>query len=112
VWLESGFAENSTLHSSIRCLRLVVESSTLFLVTVVLLSNTFTILGLFNIFHRIEPQKDLVSIYKICKIIFLTLWVLFPLEGGLCVFASLLLTGDVTHPPITFILRCLRLGGK
>jgi hypothetical protein len=32
VWLESGFAENSTLHSSFRCLRLVVESSTLFLV--------------------------------------------------------------------------------
>jgi hypothetical protein len=30
VWLESGFAENSTLHSSFRCLRLVVESSTLF----------------------------------------------------------------------------------
>ncbi len=34
MWLESGFAENSTLHSSIRCLRLVVESSTLFLITV------------------------------------------------------------------------------
>jgi hypothetical protein len=31
VWLESGFAENSTLHSSIKCLRLVIESSTLFL---------------------------------------------------------------------------------
>jgi hypothetical protein len=54
------------------------------------LSNAFTILGLFNIVCRIEPQKDLVSICKICKTIFLTLWVLFPLEGGLYVFASLL----------------------
>jgi hypothetical protein len=33
VWLESGFDENSTLHSLFKCLRLVVESSTLFLVT-------------------------------------------------------------------------------
>jgi hypothetical protein len=72
----------------------------------------FRILGLFNIFRRIEPQKDLVSIYKICKIIFLTLWVLFPLEAGLYVFENLLLIGDVTHPQITFILKCLRLRGK
>jgi hypothetical protein len=56
----------------------------------VLLSNTFTILGLYNIVRRIEPQKDLVSMYKICKIILPILWVLFPLEGGLYVFASLL----------------------
>ncbi len=33
MWLESGFVENSTLHSSFKCLRLVVESSILFLVT-------------------------------------------------------------------------------
>ncbi len=33
LWLDSGFAENLTLCRSIRCFRLVVESSTLFLVS-------------------------------------------------------------------------------
>ncbi len=33
LWLDSGFAENLTLCRSIKCFRLVVESSILFLVS-------------------------------------------------------------------------------